>query len=166
MRKYLILVLILFGAVVWWTQNPTDSYMTPTAEVGVKWDFPYVQINNTKIPVELAQTEAEVQKGLSGRASLDAEKGLLFIFSKPDYYRFWMPDMNFPIDIVWIVEGEVIGIHENISNRFDPKNPKFYTPPRPINRVLELNAGFAKKNIKAGDKIIFNNVDLASRSPR
>ncbi|MBI4118834.1 MAG: DUF192 domain-containing protein [Parcubacteria group bacterium] len=174
MRKYFLLILIFLGAGVWWAQNIKHRVFdidikTSVAIVGttVKEDSPYVQINNLKIPVELAKTEAEVQKGLSGRASLGADQGMLFIFAQPDYYRFWMPDMRFPIDIIWINENKVAGISQNVSNEFDPKNPKFYIPPRPADKVLEVNAGFAEnKKIKTGDKIIFNNVDFTGSNPR
>ncbi|MBI2466143.1 MAG: DUF192 domain-containing protein [Candidatus Sungbacteria bacterium] len=164
MRKYFLLILILFSAGIWWAQNIKHSVFdidikTSAAIVGitVKQDSPYVQINNVKILVEVAKTEAEVQKGLSGRKSLDANRGMLFIFPQPDYYRFWMPNMHFPIDIIWINENRVVGISQNVPNEFDPKNPKFYTPPRPADQVLEVNVGFAqKKNIKVGDDVIFN----------
>lgn len=161
MKKYILLALIFvaLGTVVWWTQSvkPSGSDTTSAAVIETdKSDFSYVQINNVKIPVEIARTEAETQRGLSGRESLDTDKGMLFIFPKPDYYRFWMPDMNFPIDIIWINENRVVGISQNISNEFDSKNPKFYAPPQPVDRVLEVNAGFAQKeNIKVGDPFNF-----------
>lgn len=165
MKKYLFLILIFLGAGVWWAQDvkqPISSGTAPAATVGtVKPDSPYVEINNIKIPVEVVQTQAEVEKGLSGRADLDTENGMLFIFSKPDYYRFWMPDMNFPIDIIWINENQIVGISPDVSNEFDPANPKFYTPPRPADKVLEVNTGFARnKNIREDDIVIFNNVDF------
>ena len=144
---------------VWWTQDAKHqvSDTAPAAAVEtVKPDSPYVEINGVEIPVEVVKTQAEVEKGLSGRASLDSKSGMLFIFSKPDYYRFWMPDMNFPIDIIWIREDRIVGISPDVSNEFDPANPKFYTPPRPADRVLEVNAGFAqKKNIRVGNPFTF-----------
>ncbi len=163
MRKYFLLILIFLGAVVFWTQNvkpprfdTIDTVPTVTASDTIKHNLAYVQINNVKIPVEIAKTPAEVRKGLSGRESLDAKNGMLFIFAQPDYYSFWMPNMNFPIDIIWIAQDTIVGIHENVSNIFDPKNPKFYTPPKPVDKVLEINAGLAqKKNIKVGDPFNF-----------
>lgn len=164
MKKYFLLILVFLGAWVFWNKvnvKHSVSNITPEAAMveTIKWDFPYVQINNIKIPVEIAKTEAEVQKGLSGRKSLATDKGMLFVFNKPDYYRFWMPNMNFPIDIIWIDQNKIVGIHESVSNQFDPKNPKFYTPSQPADRVLEVNAGFAQKNkIKTSDQINFYNI--------
>ena len=85
---------------------------------------------------------------------------MIFVFSKPDKYRFWMPDMHFPIDIIWTNNGKIVGITENASNEFNPANPIFYTPQKPAQYVLEVNAGFSEKNnINIGDKIILNNIE-------
>lgn len=165
MKKYLLLVLVLGGAGIWLSQetqapavDSTATVLAPKIDVDIDVG-PYVKIGDLKIPLEIAQTANEVQKGLSGRESLGPDKGMLFIFNKPDYYRFWMPNMNFPIDIIWISQNTIVGIHKNVSRQFDPANPKFYTPPQPVNRVLEVNAGFAQKNnFKVGDEIIFYNI--------
>ncbi|MDP3965468.1 MAG: DUF192 domain-containing protein [bacterium] len=118
---------------------------------------PSVTIGQTVIAVELATTTEAVQKGLSGRASLGSQSGMLFIFSKPDIYRFWMPDMHFPLDIIWVNDGTVVDISENVSNEFDPRAPRFYAPSKPVRYVLEVNAGFAAdKNIQIGDPVVFS----------
>ena len=119
----------------------------------------YVRIGSLDIPVELAADAITQQKGLSGRPSLDSQSGMLFIFNKPAVYTFWMPDMNFPIDIIWINDNKVVDISANVSNNFDPKNPAFYEPSQPAQYVLEVNAGFSgKENIKVGDSVSFINI--------
>ncbi|MDP3764034.1 MAG: DUF192 domain-containing protein [bacterium] len=139
--------------------NIVNTNLTATVKNTIKQSVPYVQINDTKISVEIVETPAEVQKGLSGRTSLDASNGMLFIFSKADYYNFWMPDMYFPIDIIWINNNQIVDISHNVSNKFDPANPKFYLPIKKANYILEVNAGFSKKNnIKIGNTIFLNNV--------
>ncbi|OGE83874.1 MAG: hypothetical protein A3B23_01265 [Candidatus Colwellbacteria bacterium RIFCSPLOWO2_01_FULL_48_10] len=116
---------------------------------------PAVDIGRVHIPVEIARDDASLQKGLSGRVSLDPEKGMLFVFPKPDIYPFWMPDMYFPIDIIWINSGYVVDITADVPNDFDPHNPKFYAPKTPVQYVLEVNAGFARtQNINIGDKAV------------
>ena len=121
--------------------------------------YPSVRMGGVEIPVELATTSAAVQKGLSGRLPLEPGKGILFIFNRPDRYRFWMPDMSFPIDIVWIDNGQVVDADENVSPKFDPLHPIFYTPARPVRYVLEVNAGFMKRNnIRVGDPVTFHHI--------
>ena len=88
-------------------------------------------------------TETRTQ-GLSGRELLDPDEGLLFIFPQPGSYGFWMKDMNFSIDIVWINSSKkVVGITENIS----PETfPDMFSPPQKIQFVLEVNAGAARNS--------------------
>jgi uncharacterized membrane protein (UPF0127 family) len=119
---------------------------------------PTVRIGQNIIAVELATTTEAWQKGLSGRASLDPDNGMLFLFPKPDVYRFWMPDMHFPLDIIWISEdNRIVDIDENVSHGFDPMNPVFFTPRSRVKYVLEVNAGFAKRGgIRIGETAIFN----------
>ena len=121
---------------------------------------PYVIIEGTEIPVEIATTSMAVQKGLSGRASLDSDKGMLFIFAKLDWHRFWMPDMYFPIDIICIDKNKkVVGISKNVSPEFDPANPRFYQISKPTQFVLEVNAGFSDAyGINPGDPVSFHNL--------
>jgi len=73
-----------------------------------------VHIAGQDIKVDLALTEAQREQGLSGRQSLNENEGMLFVFDSPGNYPFWMKDMNFPIDIIWLSEdGSVIYIKKN-----------------------------------------------------
>jgi uncharacterized membrane protein (UPF0127 family) len=121
---------------------------------------PMVQIAATKIPVEIATSSAAHQKGLSGRRLLDADRGMLFIFSRPDRYRFWMPDMYFPLDMIWIQDNKVVDIDKDVSNEFNPAAPKFYTPSSAVRYVLEVNAGFSMRHgIRIGDAVTFTSME-------
>jgi len=113
-----------------------------------------VKINNIEINVETASSYYLQLKGLSGKKSLEDNQGMIFIY--PDYQirNFWMKDMNFPIDVLWIKDDTITGLQKNIQI-FD-KNGKVskFISPNPTNYVLELSAGFINKNnIKVGDKI-------------
>jgi uncharacterized protein len=101
------------------------------------------------IPVEVADTDMERSLGLSGRESLARGSGLLFIFETPGNYGFWMKDMRFPIDIVWIDEDwKVISVEKDAR----PETfPRIFYPNAPIKFVLELNSGDASRlGIDAG----------------
>src|SRR3989344_573955 len=67
-----------------------------------------IQIMGQNIRVNLATTDAAREQGLSGRENLKEEEGMLFVFDYPDKYSFWMKDMNFPIDMIWIIENKKI----------------------------------------------------------
>lgn len=88
--------------------------------------------------VEIADTEAKRSLGLSERSSLKEKEGMLFIFPTSGFPRFWMKDMNFPIDIVWLNERfEVVGIEKNVS---PDTYPQTFTPSTPVKYVLEVPA--------------------------
>jgi hypothetical protein len=54
--------------------------------------------------VECVVSPAKLAQGLSGRKELKKGTGMLFIFENLERHSMWMPDMNFPLDIVWLDE--------------------------------------------------------------
>lgn len=114
-----------------------------------------VEIGNLTISVEVADTPNALRSGLSGRIRLPTKQGMLFAFPVPDIYAFWMPDMNFPIDLLWIDSaGKIVGTEESMMPETDLKHPHYYKPPVPIQYVIEVNAGFIKKHgIKTGQTV-------------
>lgn len=117
-----------------------------------------ITFNNVTLSAEVVDTPTLRTKGLSGRAGLETNKSMLFVFEKEGYYGFWMKDMFFPIDIFWIKNGRVVDLEENVpvptSSQYYNKKLSVYIPDMPARFVLETRAGFAKKNnITIGDKV-------------
>ena len=115
-----------------------------------------VTIGNTIFSVEVASTTIEQARGLSGRAGLKNNEGMLFLFNSAGVQNFWMKDMNFPIDIIWIGGGKVLGFAENAAPQ--PGVPllslKVYPSPDSVDTVLEVNAEtVANDGIKIGDSV-------------
>lgn len=108
------------------------------------------------ISAELALTPAQWQKGLSGRKELKENQGMLFVFPESSYQSFWMKDMKFSIDIIWVDESfKIVGIEKNLPPCVD-KCPT-YESPVPVKYVLEVNAGFSEKEkLKEGDVLIIS----------
>ena len=130
---FLILgLVIIFGSIFLFVEKRLD--LGNNAKI--------VKINDTSIKVEIADTVESRAQGLSERKILRDGTGMLFIFDSSGQYGFWMKDMNFSIDIVWISESfEVIGIeHEVTPETF----PTIFYPPGPVRYVLELPAGFSR----------------------
>jgi len=117
-----------------------------------------VKIGNSSIKVDVADSDAERQKGLSGRASLDKDSGMLFVINNKATPTFWMKDMKFAIDIIWIEEGKIIQIDKNVPppSFGTPDNKlKLYSPKSAVDYVLEVNSGYSDlHNIKVGDATI------------
>ncbi len=104
-----------------------------------------IQVGNQIIKVELAQNPFSWKKGLSGRSDLAANSGMLFIFATEDRQAIWMKDMKFPIDIIWINNGAIIDMAQNVEPTMVEPLP-VYLPRLPARMVLEVKAGMADKN--------------------
>lgn len=113
-----------------------------------------ITINDVVVSVTLAETPAERTRGLSGREALPENEGMLFLFDNTDYHAFWMKDMRFPIDIIWIDANRVIA---DIAKNISPESfPASLVPSRVARYVLEVNAGFVDRNgIAIGDEVHF-----------
>ena len=104
-------------------------------------------IGSARVAAELALTPAAQFRGLSGRTSLPADGGMLFVFPAHDRYAFVMRDMLFPLDIIWIQDGHIVDIAPNLppeAGRAE-KDLTTYLPRAPANEVLEVPAGFSQK---------------------
>lgn len=115
---------------------------------------PHVIIRGTPISVEIADDAAERTLGLSKRASLPDGAGLLFIFEQEGTWGFWMKDMRFSIDMIWMNQnGRIVHIERSVSPETFPKT---YQPPVPARYVLEVNAGVSERfGWKTGDDVLF-----------
>lgn len=102
------------------------------------------------VTAEIARTESERAKGLSGRASLSKEDGMLFIFPEEGLEKFWMKDTSFPLDLIYMNKDQKV---VDIVTYAVPYDLKLLESKEPFMYVLEVNAGFVKdKNIGVGDK--------------
>ena len=119
-----------------------------------------VQIGETSFSVDVAVTGAERSQGLSGRATLEPDTGMLFVYDSDGPRTFWMPDMHFPLDMIWIRSDCVVtGVTANVPNppASTPRDqlPR-YPSDGPVRFVLELKAGQAAAHgITTDDKVQF-----------
>lgn len=101
-----------------------------------------VSIDGTAVRAEIARTPAERRTGLSDHAELADGEGMLFLFEESARHGFWMKDMAFSIDIVWLSEaGEIVDIAHSVPPETYPQS---FTPSEPARYVLEVPAGFAR----------------------
>ena len=112
--------------------------------------------NGVSITAELAVTDEERQQGLMHREKVDSDQGMLFVFEEEDKYSFWMKNMKFSIDILWLDRDKRI-VH--IERKLPPCKSipcPSYSPSIPAMYVLELKAGSADENhLKLYDKLEF-----------
>lgn len=105
-----------------------------------------------KIPVEMADTFGKRRLGLGKRKILEKNWGMLFVFDKRKKHSFWMKDMNFPLDIIWLDNHRIVHIMKNVQPAKFGETPTILKPLAPANFVLEIAAGRANElNLKQGD---------------
>jgi len=131
-----------------WVFLPTTVWAQKTSEAG----NPIIPLhfNETEIQAEVVSSSDKIYLGLGGRRQLAPGSGMLFIMPRLAVQEFCMRGMLIPIDIIWIAQGQIIGLHQNLS----PKNPGIFTSPAPADLVLEVPAGFVTaKGLKIGDQL-------------
>ena len=111
-------------------------------------------IKGIRVNVTRADTPELRTQGLSGHPGLGVSEGMLFIFPEEARHSFWMKDMLFSIDIIWISsEGRVVAIEKHAS---PDSFPRSFTPNTPAQYVLEVAAGFSDAHgISEGDRVEF-----------
>jgi uncharacterized protein len=112
----------------------------------------------SRFSVEVVQTPEQLRKGLSDRPYLAPRNGMLFIFSTVGVQSMWMPNMNFPLDIVWIDSNKTVTkIEENVKPCSGNHNCRSYSSDYPVKYAIELNANDAKRiGLRVGLKLSFS----------
>jgi uncharacterized protein len=142
----IIMLLFVLGTLTWLlscVNKPAQTEFQQEILVGSK----YVKI------VQVAETPLQHFQGLSKKSKICEDCGMLFMFSKKGYHTFVMRDMRFPLEIIWISDDKIVKIDQNLPPEGSlPVND--YSSGQPINKVLEVNAGFSANNhINIGDTI-------------
>lgn len=158
MKKFAIQIILLlavvFGALfLFYNQNFLSSVVPENQTQEQK----QIKINDNTIAIEVADTSSKRNKGLSGRDSLASSSGMLFVFQEEKKYRFWMKDMKFPLDFIFINKSKVVDIIKNVQpspSGMKDSDLSVYEPISAIDMLLEVNSGFADShNIKVGDQV-------------
>jgi len=100
-------------------------------------------ISGRTVHTQTALTNLQRQRGLSGRECIGSDQAMLFIFDKPGYYPFWMKDMKFPIDMVWLSAAkQVVTVVQAVS---PSSYPESFVSSQPAKYVIELASGQSQK---------------------
>ena len=139
------------------TQHPTPRPQTPNPVP----PSPSVTIGDTVFTAEFAISPVDRMKGLSGRDSLEPGKGMLFIFENRTASSFWMKEMQFPLDFVWISkECAVADMTANVPKPAlgtELSSLPTYRSSSPAAYNFEINAGETGfYGIEIGDKVRFS----------
>ncbi|MBP9766008.1 MAG: DUF192 domain-containing protein [Candidatus Pacebacteria bacterium] len=129
--------------------------------------------NGDNIFVEISDTDAKREQGLSGKERLNTyykngkteTEGMLFVFDNEQVENFWMKDMKFDLDILWLDKDyNVVYMYRYAAassyNKENPSKSTIYSNGQYhlAKYVLEINSGITDKlNMKVGDKFEIKN---------
>jgi len=107
----------------------------------------------TKIDIEIADDDYQIQTGLMYRKSMLNSQGMLFTFTEEAPRSFYMKNTEFALDIIFIdSKNKVVSIQKNAK----PLDESSLPSEGPAQYVLEINAGLTDTwNLKKGDSISF-----------
>ncbi|MDP3957781.1 MAG: DUF192 domain-containing protein [bacterium] len=134
-------VALIFGIALWrlWPSLQYDALPT------------HMELDGKRFTLETAMTEEAQERGLGERESLCSTCAMLFVFEEPGRHAFWMKDMRFPIDIVWLSGDKVVFVAHEVSPDFSG----ILDPEVVSDRVIELSSG-AAKDAEVGEEIRFS----------
>lgn len=111
-----------------------------------------VTIAGKKFTLEVAKTIDKQRAGLSGRKTLEADRGMLFVHDQADYLQFWMKDTLIPLQILFVNGCEIVEVKE-MQVAKDPANPEtIYKAITQANKAIELNKATVPESV-VGQKI-------------
>lgn len=109
-----------------------------------------ITLGQVKVKAEVVSSPEKVFLGLGNRKELPPGRGMLFVMPNLEVQVFCMRGMQFPLDLLWLRSGQVVGLALNISLNF----PGEIVSPLPVQYVLEVPAGFCEKQgIKVGTPV-------------
>jgi len=122
-----------------------------------------VDVAGKSVKAEIASTEAQRARGLMYRRKMGKNKGMLFVYPKPERLSFWMKNTYLPLTIAYIDKGGTIVHLEDMK----PLTTNSHPAPKPVPYALEMNQGWFDANgIKVGDTVTFELPDDLAVSPR
>ncbi|OGY21101.1 MAG: hypothetical protein A3A65_03345 [Candidatus Chisholmbacteria bacterium RIFCSPLOWO2_01_FULL_49_14] len=151
MRNTIIISLILIVLGLAW--------LTFSVNVGKeKRDLSVLRVGEQSLGVEIADSAEEWSQGLSGREQLSGDEGMLFVFDDQVRRSFWMRQMRFSLDMMFIRDGR---INEIVRNVPAPSGSQDGTEIRVQSQesadwVLEVNSGWAQEHgVEVGDEVTY-----------
>jgi uncharacterized membrane protein (UPF0127 family) len=131
--------IVICVGIIWQTSKPAERTL---------------QVGRQAYGLEVAKTDKEHERGLSGRTSLAPNKGMIFVFSREEEQCFWMKDMHFPLDMIWLdAKHKVVFLQQKAT---PDSYPRTFCSSHPAAYVIELNAGEIQRlGIRNGQLLSF-----------
>lgn len=116
-----------------------------------------IELGGERFEVRIADNRDKRAKGLGDSKPLEKNEGMLFVFETAGKYQFWMKDLSYPLDIIWVAGGTIVDIAPRVAPPIageSPESYRKYAPRLPADRVIEVAAGTVDRlGIKIGDSV-------------
>ncbi|MDA1079918.1 MAG: DUF192 domain-containing protein [bacterium] len=147
--KQIVVVVALFVVVL--TSGCTQQFREAAA-------LETLQVGEHSLQVAVMRTPEEIQQGLSGSDKVPGD-GMLFLLPERQEAHFWMKDMRYPIDIIWIDDDRVVGVAEQVPPPSDGQSLDslpLFSSGQPVTAVLEVPAGdFRRLELATSAAVLF-----------
>ncbi|WP_231663889.1 DUF192 domain-containing protein [Pseudanabaena sp. 'Roaring Creek'] len=111
-------------------------------------------ISGKEIQLEVANSPDEQEKGLMFRPPLTDDRGMLFPFIPARPVAFWMKNTPSPLDIIFLLNGEVKAIARNATTCKSDPCPIYPEGGVVADNVIEVRSGLTQElGLKEGDRI-------------
>lgn len=153
MRVFLFLIIFVIPGfaqinVRYFASENTDKTLYP------------IEIGSERIYVEVAKTKDQRIRGLSGRTSMGASQGMIFIFENPKILNFWMKGTLIPLTLIYI--DEEYRIFQIINMEPEEKRRggyRLFPSSKPSRYALEVPQDWMKgRSIKVGMKVDISSI--------
>lgn len=117
----------------------------------------WVELKGKRFVVEVADDDAERQRGLMFRDELPADHGMIFVHDSEEPQAYWMKNTKIPLDILYFDHArKLVSAQRDVPPcSLGDRCPPFASD-GPALYVLELNAGTAEKlGLQPGDRLRF-----------
>jgi uncharacterized protein len=132
------------------------------APINGQWATPRAEVifpDQTRVSVEIADTEERRQRGLMFRERLGPSEGMIFLFEEPGAYPFWMKNTLIPLDMIWVGADErIVWIAHSVPPCKADPCPSYHHKGEAL-YVVEVASGFARQHgLKVGDQLTFKGI--------
>ena len=162
LNKYIIFILFIIMLAIFWVMVSKQVKPQPLSpldqnNISNKTDQARAVLNGKVFVLEVMDTPDKQREGLSGRDNIGQDQAMLFVFDQARIMDFWMKDMKFNIDLLWIKGDEIVAWEKNMlapDPSLSDDKLRHYTSPFPADKVLELKSGTIDDlSLKINDKV-------------
>lgn len=166
LNKYILFILFILILAIFWSlvnNRVKTTTIVQQDNSNIKINQAQVVLNGKSFNLEVMDTPDKQRQGLSGRSSLGNDQAMLFVFEEARILDFWMKDMQFNIDLLWIDGNKIVAWEKNMlapTPSTTDNKLLHYTSPVPVDKVLELKSGTIDSlSLQINDQVEFINLN-------